>query len=384
MQEIILTAALAVVFLMVFVILIRWFNLHCQGPLAVPLFTFIAILFTSGLDVGLIMFPLTEFPEYTNLTKNPEYGFTHALAIEFGFWGFLIWAFYFLTSFYFCIIEPKVRFFEIHWVKFVNNVIIIGTCAFTGFLLLENLSWYLPNQSSLLYYAITLIVVLSSVLSSTRLVYIKILSTASTWLFILLIAVMFSNLLLSGVSIGQFTGEMGNLLTGYFSNIHRFAFPINDYHAFYLFWWFAWSIMIGQFVARFVSGLKTYQLLLALLVIPSIPIAVWFTVLYLHYSQHIQINATLNLAMVILGIVFVLNSLDSLIRLYTSNLNLTVERLGRVQYIVMNFVFLSGLVFAFKFTPLEIQWVGLVVIGLYAAVLFYLLAYQRKVVVEIA
>ena len=32
---------------------------------------------------------------------------------------------------------------------------------------------------------------------------------------------------------------------GYFNQIHRFALPFSDYHAFYLFWWFAWSIMIG-------------------------------------------------------------------------------------------------------------------------------------------
>ena len=53
--------------------------------------------------------------------------------------------------------------------------------------------------------------------------------------------------------------------------ISIFISPITDYHGWYLFWWFAWSIMIGQFVARFVSGLKTWQLLLVLLVVPPSP-----------------------------------------------------------------------------------------------------------------
>ena len=108
--------------------------------------TFIAILFTSGLDVGLVMFPLTEFAGYADINASPEYGFTNPLAIEFGFWGFLIWGFYFLTCFYFCVIEPKVKFFEIPLVKLINNVVIIGTCAFTAYLLLSNLPWYLPSM----------------------------------------------------------------------------------------------------------------------------------------------------------------------------------------------------------------------------------------------
>jgi len=75
------------------------------------------------------MFPLTEFAGYGNLTESPEYGFANPLAIEFGFWAFLIWGFYFLTCFYFCVIEPRVKFFDIPLVRVVNNVVIIGTCA---------------------------------------------------------------------------------------------------------------------------------------------------------------------------------------------------------------------------------------------------------------
>ena len=42
---------------------------------------------SSGLDVGLIMFPLTEFGGYA---EEPAYAFANPLAIEFGFWGFLM------------------------------------------------------------------------------------------------------------------------------------------------------------------------------------------------------------------------------------------------------------------------------------------------------
>ena len=47
--------------------------------------TLIAILFTSGLDVGLILFPLLDFDRYTT---GAPYQFANPLAIEFGFWGF--------------------------------------------------------------------------------------------------------------------------------------------------------------------------------------------------------------------------------------------------------------------------------------------------------
>ncbi|HGJ5857123.1 hypothetical protein [Arsenophonus nasoniae] len=44
---------------------------------------FSCILFTSGLDIGLIMFPLMEFNKY----KNPEYLGINPLSVEIGFWG---------------------------------------------------------------------------------------------------------------------------------------------------------------------------------------------------------------------------------------------------------------------------------------------------------
>ncbi|HCA35871.1 MAG TPA: choline transporter, partial [Gammaproteobacteria bacterium] len=87
---------------------------------------------------------------------------------------------------------------------------------------------------------------------------------------------------------------------------------------------FAWSIMIGQFVARFVGGLQTWQLLLALLCIPSIPIALWFSVLFGVYEQGQSITGLMNGFMLTVGVIFVVNSLDSLTRLYSDNLQWNV------------------------------------------------------------
>ncbi|MFT5690840.1 MAG: glycine betaine transporter [Oceanicoccus sp.] len=365
----ILLVAIGITLLTSVVIVVRWGNLICEGNLPTNLFAFSAILFTSGLDVGLIMFPLTEFPQYE---QDAAYGFANPLAVEFGMWGFLVWAFYFLTTFYFCKIEPHVRLFEIPAVKFVNNFVVIATCAFTGFLFLSYLPTYVEGISAVAQYGLVAAVVLSAVFSSSDIKYVKILSIASTWLFFALIVLMWGATDMGFVGFGISASNLGE----YFSNIHRFIAPISELHAFYLFWWFSWSIMIGQFVSRFLSPLKTWQLLLALLVIPSIPIAVWFSVLYHYHVYALEISETLKACLVIVGVIFVINSLDSLIRLYTVSLKITAQEIGQKTYVVGNTLAMLTLILLYEFTPLKMEWVGLVVIALYSAI--YMLLYLRR------
>ena len=368
-MNLILSIAIAITLASAALILVRYSRLRLTGSDPLPLATFMAILFTSGLDVGLIMFPLTEFPIYES---EPAYGFTNALAIEFGFWGFLVWGFYFLTTFYFCVVEPRLKLFEIGWIKLLNNAVIIATCAFTGFLFLTYLPTYVEGISDSLRYALVALVVLLAVLSSTDIRYIKWLSLGSCALFFGLMAVLW---LASGAGIAGLVDSASNI-GGYFPNIHRFATPITDHHAFYLFWWFAWSIMIGQFVARFVGGITTAQLVVALLVIPSIPIALWFALLFYIHSNGIALSGTLQMGMVVVGVIFVINSLDSLTRLYSENLGLTVTRFGIKHYTLAHWVLLYGLILLYQFTPLKIEWIGLVVIGIYAAI--YTLTFTRR------
>jgi choline-glycine betaine transporter len=368
-MTLILSIAIVITMLTSLVLATRWRNVVCTGPLPVSLFTFVAILFTSGLDVGLIMFPLVDFEVYT--TEAP-YAFTNPLALEFGFWGFLVWGFYFLTTFYFCIIEPKLQLFEIPAIKITNNLVIFGTCAFTGYLFLVYLPNYVPGISETYRYGLIALVVLLAAASSTHIRFVKILSVSSTWLFFALIVGIWAASEMGFPGLGR---SMVNI-TDYFANIHQFVMPITDYHQFYLYWWFAWSIMIGQFVSRFVGGIKAWQLLLALLFVPSIPIAIWFSVLYFHFLNGMEIVGFWRWAMIVVGVIFVINSLDSLIRLYTYNLDLTVKRFGTAPYVAANWLALFSLVLLYQFTPLKIEWVGLIVIGIYAAI--YALVFQRR------
>ena len=162
------------------VLLIGWRNTVCTGPMPVSFFTFIAILFTSGLDVGLIMFPLVDFKLYAS---DAAYAFANPLAVEFGFWGFLVWGFYFLTTFYFCLVEPKLKLFQIPAIKITNNIVIVGTCAFTAFLFLSYLPDYVAGISDPFRYLLVAAVILFAVFSSTDIKFVKILSVSSTWLF---------------------------------------------------------------------------------------------------------------------------------------------------------------------------------------------------------
>jgi choline-glycine betaine transporter len=369
----ILSIAIVVVLTTSLILATRWGNTVCIGSMPVSLFTFMAILFTSGLDVGLIMFPLVDFKVYS--AESP-YAFANPLAIEFGFWGFLVWGFYFLTTFYFCVVEPRLGLFEIPAVKFANNIVVIATCAFTGYLFLAYLPSYVAGIGDVERFGLVGLVILLATLSSTDVKYVKTLSVASIWLFFALIAGIW---LMSGMGVFGLAKSLAGI-GDYFANIHRFVTPITGYHQFYLYWWFAWSIMIGQFVSRFVGGLKAWQLLVALLVVPSIPIAIWFSVLYFYFSNGIEIGSTWRLAMVTVGVIFVINSLDSLIRLYTQNLDFTVIRFGTSRYVAVNWLVLASLVLLFQFTPLKIEWIGLVVIGIYTVIYLLVIKHRRKLV----
>ncbi|MGB0361079.1 MAG: BCCT family transporter, partial [Endozoicomonas sp.] len=286
------------------------------------------------------------------------------------------------------VLEPKVGFFEIPLIKLINNIVIIGTCAFTAYLLLSNLPWYLPEFGGgetvvASFYLITLLTIAIATYSSSSLKYIRFISLSTSSLFLALIAMMWMGAVISTdngvVEIIKTIGLLGE----YFSNIHQFVLPLNDYHEFYLFWWFSWSIMIGQFTSRFVGGLRAWQLLVAMMVVPSIPLGIWFSVLYYYHVHGLNTAGFYNLAMVFVGVTFVINSLDSLIRLYTDNLNLTVVRFGKWKYIVGNIIVMSMLTLLFQLNFLEIQWVGALVVGLFFGCFGYIVFKKLKPVMVI-
>jgi glycine betaine transporter len=364
----ILSAAILVTLATSAVVLLTRGRRHVEGPQPLPLLECMALLFTTGLDVGLVMLPLSEFPAYA---RDPVYAFANPLAIAFGMWGFLVWGFYFLTTFYFLTVEPHLRLFERPAIKAVNNLVVITTCAFTAHLLLQNLPFYAPALPPPARYAIVALTVFLSAATSTHIRYVRVLSVSSTVLFGALVVAMW---LASGMGLDGLAMSLADL-GPYFVHLPRFVLPMSDYHAFYLFWWFSWSIMIGQFVSRFVGRMRTWQLAAAMLVLPSIPLGTWFAVLWFYFRAEVPVPPLLNAAMIVVGIVFVVNSLDSLIRLYSDNLGWSRDRLGTPAYVALHWSLMCALVLAFQVRSLRIEWIGLTVIAIDAAV--YLLLVRQ-------
>ena len=264
-------------------VVIRWPNYQCWGDTPLPTVSLLAILFTSGLDVGLIMFPLIDFETYAT---GADYSFASPLVVEFGFWGGIVWGFYVLTTLYFCAIEPRLKFFERPLVRWVHNLVVVATCAFTAYLFLAYLPSYVEGINPALTYFTVGSVIVVAVLSSTRLSVLRVLSVGSTAMFLLLIVIAW---LASGVGVKGLVNQLSGL-SAYVTHLDYFISPLNDYHGFYLSWWFAWSIMIGQFVARFVNGMRAWKLALAILFVPSIPIALWFSVLFGYFESGLAVG----------------------------------------------------------------------------------------------
>ena len=62
-------------------------------------------------------------------------------------------AFIFSLPFTFCVVEPRLQLFEIPLIKLINNLTIIGTCAFTGYLFLHYLPGYIEGIPDAVRYA---------------------------------------------------------------------------------------------------------------------------------------------------------------------------------------------------------------------------------------
>jgi hypothetical protein len=106
-------------------------------------------------------------------------------------------------------------------------------------------------------------------------------------------------------------------------------------------------------------------------------------VLYHYFTAGIDTSGLMNWAMVVVGVIFVVNSFDSLIRLYTDNFGWTAQSLGTAKYLGLNIVMLCVLTVAFQSQWLQIEWVGSVVIGLYLACLAYIFIKHRAMVASI-
>jgi len=345
-----------------------------SGEQPASTFTMIAILFTSGLDGGFILLPMTEFPSYS---EDIVFSFTTPLAIELGLWGLTAWLLFYVSTLYFLTLEPKLKLFERKEVKILNSLVVLTTCAFTLSLFLNLLPSYIYNDNILPYlpsvsFLLVLCIIIFALTMSTKVSFMTKLSKFSVYLFVVLTFYLLISFNFDNASIEASLIQLNQ----YLFNAHRFILPFNEYHEFYLAWWLTWTIMLGQFVAKFVKHLKPIKLLLAMSVIPMIPTFIWFSVLYHIHVTEQTITMTTALIMIFLAILFVVNSLDFMIANYANTLKLGRAQLSNISFILTNTVLLACLTYLFKESYLFIEWTAFVVILIFMYG-FTITAYQR-------
>lgn len=311
---------------------------------------FVCLLFTSGLDIGLLLFPLTEFSSY----KGSKYLGINPVSIELGFWGFSVWGFYFLATCYFLFVEPRINLFEKKYFNVVFMMLIILTCAFSVNLFVDFFLSYqvdiferpLFTRNEIIVLA-TIIIALGFFLSKTNSV-IKLISTCSVILFILTV-------IIGGISI-IFNGDFIHLLnimlkgtTGYINNFDEFLTPMNDYHQFYLFWWFSWSIMVGKFTAQYTpKGLTIRNLFVIMILIPTMPLILWFSILF-YFSESVNnISDNYLYLMFFVGVLFLINSLSAIFNVIESMAIKLTRNKKFPRYLLFIFMVIAFCLYSFK------------------------------------
>ncbi len=334
----------------------------------------IAILFTSGLDGGFILLPLFEYNQYTT---DEVYQFTNPLAIEMGFLGISAWAMYFVSTLYFLTLEPKLKFFEILWVKRLSACVVVATCAFTLSLFLDLMPYYLPDQlkqNTWLLGGLTTIIIVASLVISINTLLMTLVSKVSVITFLLLCCYLAWLIQLDFTDIAQSISYDSD----YFNHAHRFILPFNDYHEFYLAWWMTWSIMLGQFVAKFVRNLKPVTLFFVMTILPLLPSFIWFSLLFQFFENGYVLSTASQLVMLILGCGFVINSIDFMVASYSQTFNLTLSKQGPVKFVIFNTGILVILTCLF-----QSQWVFVqTAASLVVLIIILLLAKQGLVLIK--
>lgn len=333
-----------------------------------------AILFTSGLDGGFILLPLIEYNQYAT---DEVYQFTNPLAIEMGFWGISAWAMYFVSTLYFLTLEPKLKLFEVLWVKRLSACVVVATCAFTLSLFLDLMPHYLPEtlkQSTWLLGSLTTIIIVASLVISINTHLMTLVSKVSVVAFVLLCCYLAWLIQLDFTDIAQSISYGSD----YFSHAHRFILPFNDYHEFYLAWWMTWSIMLGQFVAKFVRNLKPVTLFFVMTILPLLPSFIWFSLLFQFFENGYVLSAGSQLVMLILGCGFVINSIDFMVANYSQTFSLTLNKQGPVKFVIVN----TGILVIFTYL-FQSQWVFVqTAASLVVLIIILLLAKQGLVLIK--
>jgi glycine betaine transporter len=292
--------------------------------------TWFAMLFSAGMGIGLLFFGVSEPISHF---KNPpigEGGTAEAakLALRYTYlhWGFHAWAIYAVIALilaYYKFRKKEPGLMSITLVPLIGEkakgilgtiidvvavfATIFGVAASLGLGAAQingglNYVANVPNNFTTQLLIIAIVTVLFLLSASTGLQKgIKYLSNANLILAVILLLV-FLILAPTGFVLDLFTTTLGSYIQNLPSMGLRLT-PFNqeqstwikDWTIFYWAWWIAWAPFVGTFIARVSKGRTVREFMIAVLVIPTLVCAFWFSVfggtaIYFEFFEGVNIS----------------------------------------------------------------------------------------------
>lgn len=275
--------------------------------------TWIAMLFSAGVGIGLIFYGTAEpISHYAVSSPTGEIGTDQAIkdAMRFTFfhWGIHAWAIYgivALTVAYFTFRKGELNLISktlrpligdhadgltgkiVDTIAVISTVIGVATTLGFGAMQINGGLTYLfdiPSNMTTQFFIILFLTVLFLISAMTGLSKgIKILSNTNMGLT----ALLFISVFIFGPTLfimNMFTDTIGSYVQTFVNMSFRMA-PLNEegrawingWTIFYWAWWIAWSPFVGIFIARVSKGRTIREFVLYVLLVPSVIGFLWFT-----------------------------------------------------------------------------------------------------------
>ncbi|OLS39240.1 BCCT family transporter [Bacillus sp. MRMR6] len=292
--------------------------------------TWFAMLFSAGMGIGLLFFGVSEPISHFRNPPIGEGGTPEAakLALRYTYmhWGFHAWAIYAVIALilaYYKFRKKEPGLMSITLVPLIGEkakgtlgtiidvvavfATIFGVAASLGLGAAQingglNYVADVPNNFTTQLIIIAIVTVLFLLSASTGLQKgIKYLSNANLILAVILL-ITFLILCPTGFILDLFTTTLGSYIQNLPSMGLRLT-PFNqeqstwikDWTIFYWAWWIAWAPFVGTFIARVSKGRSVREFMIAVLVIPTLVCAFWFSVfggtaIYFEYFEGVNIS----------------------------------------------------------------------------------------------
>jgi len=240
--------------------------------------SYVALLFTLGMGVGIMTFGFNEAPSLSQYSdvRNP-------IALVMNHWTVIPWCLY-VTFTIFEIYDAKYSILP-NWLRTVKNYL-YGIMMMIGITTSFSLGVNTISGSLLTIYGIdipnyALVVLLGAVVTISLLRGLhrgmKMFATISMYLlyaFIIVLAIMApkDTMVVMATSIKDFFGDF------FYNNIYRGSALQNDWTVFYWIWWLSWCAFCAPFIIRISKGRSIRSIVFFTVIVPTILITIYMII----------------------------------------------------------------------------------------------------------